>query len=507
MASVFPNAYDTIVLPTFTGATVAVKALGQIARPASEFLTELVEAVRATQIVARQAGRADVRNFASSTGGVYGTGNADKDTACIQAAIAEMAEEQDDVLGGPPVSIPAGIAYINDPIVRTSPVPVHGTRMGRTILRTTTDMASKWMWTDDGLNRDGEWTIGADTYDPLVYKGGADLRNLTLLSDRTMSGRYHGYRTLNSCDDLRHEGLMIAFFNGVGYRLGDPSPTDGAGGTVRESAVTDLRVMGCGDQTAGHNAWTITQADAPVSGGDGTNQIDFVNPWFVTNWGRGYVGTGSSSEVLRRVTFSNMMLHGLTASAMNDHLMVVEGRASGIAILGLRTNSSSLNKACIHWKEKNGFVPALQQVTGFHASNMEGSLFSIADVDSLDLQGSTGPGGIDQYEVTVAADSTATPGSPAVGSGRFSIVTGSASRKMNIPANSAANINVINGRPLRKAATTAQLTSATDLVNTYGKQAGTVVFNTTTGKPVWALGAGATAHWVDATSSDVHTPS
>lgn len=38
------------------------------------------------------------------------------------------------------------------------------------------------------------------------------------------------------------------------------------------------------------------------------------------------------------------------------------------------------------------------------------------------------------------------------------------------------------------------------------KVAGYVVFNTTTSKPVWAVGDTAAAVWVDATGSTAHTP-
>lgn len=54
--------------------------------------------------------------------------------------------------------------------------------------------------------------------------------------------------------------------------------------------------------------------------------------------------------------------------------------------------------------------------------------------------------------------------------------------------------------------TTAALVSAANAINTAGKAAGVSVFNTTTSKPVWATGSGATATWVDATGATAHTP-
>ena len=55
-------------------------------------------------------------------------------------------------------------------------------------------------------------------------------------------------------------------------------------------------------------------------------------------------------------------------------------------------------------------------------------------------------------------------------------------------------------------ATTTQLTSAADPINTTYKRAGRSVFNTTTNKPVWAVGTNATDVWKDATGTTAHTP-
>lgn len=54
--------------------------------------------------------------------------------------------------------------------------------------------------------------------------------------------------------------------------------------------------------------------------------------------------------------------------------------------------------------------------------------------------------------------------------------------------------------------TTAQLVAATDNINTEGKTLGRMVWNSTTGRPVYASGTTATSPWVDATGATVHTP-
>lgn len=54
--------------------------------------------------------------------------------------------------------------------------------------------------------------------------------------------------------------------------------------------------------------------------------------------------------------------------------------------------------------------------------------------------------------------------------------------------------------------TTAQLADATDGINTAGKYAGKMVYNLTTGVPVWADGATAGATWSGADGAVDHTP-
>ena len=55
-------------------------------------------------------------------------------------------------------------------------------------------------------------------------------------------------------------------------------------------------------------------------------------------------------------------------------------------------------------------------------------------------------------------------------------------------------------------ATTSDLDSLSSLVNTEGKYEGKQVFNTTTNKPVYAVGSSASSVWVDATGATAHTP-
>jgi hypothetical protein len=69
------------------------------------------------------------------------------------------------------------------------------------------------------------------------------------------------------------------------------------------------------------------------------------------------------------------------------------------------------------------------------------------------------------------------------------------------------NVDATAGYVQLRTATTAQIASATDSVNTTGKAAGTIVFNTTLGTLKIATGATATSTWVNADGTTAVTPS
>jgi hypothetical protein len=69
------------------------------------------------------------------------------------------------------------------------------------------------------------------------------------------------------------------------------------------------------------------------------------------------------------------------------------------------------------------------------------------------------------------------------------------------------NVDATAGYIQLRTATTAQIASATDSVNTAGKAAGTIVFNTTLGTLKIATGATATSTWVNADGTTAVTPS
>lgn len=74
-------------------------------------------------------------------------------------------------------------------------------------------------------------------------------------------------------------------------------------------------------------------------------------------------------------------------------------------------------------------------------------------------------------------------------------------------ADTADEINDLSIAAVWPTATTAQLVDVGHAVNTSAvKATGSPVFNTTTSKPVWAVGNADASVWVDATGATVHTP-
>jgi cytolysin (calcineurin-like family phosphatase) len=69
------------------------------------------------------------------------------------------------------------------------------------------------------------------------------------------------------------------------------------------------------------------------------------------------------------------------------------------------------------------------------------------------------------------------------------------------------NLDATAGYVQLTTATTAEIASATSTVNTVGKAAGTIVFNTTLGTLKIATGATATSTWVNADGTTAVTPS
>jgi len=77
----------------------------------------------------------------------------------------------------------------------------------------------------------------------------------------------------------------------------------------------------------------------------------------------------------------------------------------------------------------------------------------------------------------------------------------------NVTGTVTGDVDATAGYIQLRTATTAQIADATDSVNTSGKAAGTIVFNTTLGTLKIATGATATSTWVNADGTTAVTPS
>ena len=77
----------------------------------------------------------------------------------------------------------------------------------------------------------------------------------------------------------------------------------------------------------------------------------------------------------------------------------------------------------------------------------------------------------------------------------------------NVTGTLTGNVDSTTGYVQLTTATTTQIADATSTVNTVGKAAGTIVFNTTLGTLKIATGATATSTWVNADGTTAVTPS
>ena len=76
----------------------------------------------------------------------------------------------------------------------------------------------------------------------------------------------------------------------------------------------------------------------------------------------------------------------------------------------------------------------------------------------------------------------------------------------NVTGTVTGNVDSTTGYVQLTTATTTQIADATSTVNTVGKAAGTIVFNTTLGTLKIATGATATSTWVNADGTTAVTP-
>lgn len=77
----------------------------------------------------------------------------------------------------------------------------------------------------------------------------------------------------------------------------------------------------------------------------------------------------------------------------------------------------------------------------------------------------------------------------------------------NVTGTVTGNLDATTGYVQLTTATTAEIASATSTVNTVGKAAGTIVFNTSLSTLKIATGATATSTWVNADGTTAVTPS
>jgi hypothetical protein len=243
-----------------------------------------------------------------------------------------------------------------------------------------------WPFSCEGLTRGGEWQ-GADlAFDPADDMGGVEFHNMHLNGLDRANVR-NGIRVPRA-DDLRMYNCTFGFLNGTAVQLGG-NPDDTGSQIVRECQMSDVTIMKCGGDGDDGAPGMVVQNNNTGSS-DGTNQMIFHNLRYVLNHGPLLIRAHSTTELARRITFSNTQIHGLHNGLENDtDLVIIEGNVTTTIFDHAIVNASSAGNAVWHIKPSliSGNSPADVRLTNISATTCPGDVVKISGVDDIVITG------------------------------------------------------------------------------------------------------------------------
>lgn len=318
----------------------------------------------------------------------------------------------DAISHGVELHLPMGSLCYNSELQITHACSIKGTGQSSTYLR---PHPSYQGW---GITVDDTWydasqsfgmSINSTTFDPAQTRFGVRLKGFSILGNRTNGAYQHGIRTFQRVDQMLWDDVALFYLNGTGFDLGSYG-TDGNNlGLVRESSFRDITVRGCGSSE--HPSWQIgSGADA----GDGTNQLEFYGLKSVYNMSSANIV--SSQKQIRRITFDNLMLHGMDghASAFPGHLLRILGIIRSLSIKKLKANGShnvaGNRYGTIEINSSNGFSPQEIEIDGDHRS-CAGHGYVINRGNRLLISGTAQPASIGGNEAIFGPNCVAAEGS------------------------------------------------------------------------------------------------
>lgn len=163
------------------------------------------------------------------------------------------------------------------------------------------------------------------------------------------------------------------------------------------------------------SSWSVTPDNTSVFGiyyaQDGTNQMVFDGLWLVYNDGPSlFVNASNENEVLRRITFNDLMLHGnsQTGTSHAHDLCVVQGRIQNIMFNNVRTNGSydvsGTKYACLRVKaDPYGTNPVDVALTNWYQTECAGDGIVVEAADVFSVTGQSSPTSIDGKELIIGS--------------------------------------------------------------------------------------------------------
>ena len=269
--------------------------------------------------------------------GALGDGTTD-DTVAIQDTIDAA------VLDRGTVYMPTGIYQISDTLVIDDIIRMVGEGHKQTFLRPTSGMTG-WVIEIQDCWRKGNAFEGPDS-DTIALdvagshtEGGVVLEKFQIVGNRTATGTQNGIRTVDRCDHMLFRDVWCQYLTGMGFEFGH----SGDFGLVRESKFYNLRVGSCGDWDNDILAFRIGSTNT----GDGTNELHFFGLDLVENFGAALIYPENGTELMRRIFFYQLWLHGRNeeGGASGDPtydgpLMQIWGNVTGLQFHGLMVNGT-----------------------------------------------------------------------------------------------------------------------------------------------------------------------
>ena len=285
-------------------------------------------------------------------------------------------------------------------------------------------------------------------------------------------------------DMLNYDGV-----NQTGTRV------DATGGTVTGLTVdADVDVLEVFGSSTTYTDATISAATTHIGSADAT-LVFRPGTWAINN----DLTVGANFTILVKAGAVFSVLSGKTLT-LSGH--VIREAATWTAGDGTVTVAAGTTDADLAAVNVSGVASFASQVTFTSPSGAPILLSNIAPAIEINETGQSADEGLWTY----FADAAVWSFGPATDAGTVTWAircTRSGSTPVLVSFNAPVNVPYLQ----TAVTTTTALADVTDAINTAaGKVDGAMVFNTTTNKPVWAVGAADADVWVDATGSTAHSP-